>query len=54
MKDNKKGNQQKASYDQRQKDKGLIKACYWHSPDDSELISNQCRLSRNRHEKRAK
>jgi len=54
MKDNKKDNQSKADWDQRQKEKGLIKACHWISPDDSELISNQCRLSRGRHDKRAK
>ncbi len=54
MKDNKKGNQQKADWDKRQKDKGLTKLCIWVSPDDSWKIQNEGRLSRNRHEKRAK
>ncbi len=54
MKDNKKDNQHKANYDQRQKDKGLTKLCIWVSPDDSWKIQNEGRLSRKRHEKRAK
>jgi len=54
MKDNKKDNQSKADYDQRQRDKGLIKMCIWVSPDDAGKIQNEGRLSRGRHDKRAK
>ena len=47
-------NKSKVDYDNRQKEKGLTKSCYWHSPDDKKHMSNQARLSRKRHERKIK
>jgi len=56
MKDERKirTNKQKASYDERMKAQGLIKSCYWISPDDTAAFSRKAEISREKHIKRQK
>ena len=38
----------KQNYDEKQKAKGLVKACFWINPDDFDVISRKCEISRNK------
>ena len=46
MNKNKRNNKLKSDYDQRMRDKGFVKSCFWHHPDDWNAIQRKCEISR--------